>query len=225
MAKITLLPSVSGNVRLGGDYFTKALRRSREAERKGLYADACEMRLEAVENLLEGLGEEGPMLDWEDNNTRAALELLYMSGADHLGIGEIETATTLWEMLSERDEEDHFASCIPLAFCYVVLGDDDCLESVMFNISPKSPEYHLLALWSEFFRSNGIALDSLRELRTRHKAWFAEILATEHPADEAYLADRASERPSPQIEARELWFALEPLFGSHPEFIEVLRKA
>jgi hypothetical protein len=123
------------------------------------------------------------------------------------------------------DQEDHMNVSVPLAFCYVVLEDFDCLESVMFDISPKRAEYHLLMLWSEYFRTKGIAIDSLRELRTRHKAWYAEILADTHPIDDAYLADSRKEKPSPTTEARELWFVLEPLFESHPEFIETLRKA
>ena len=225
MAKITIHPNSSGEIRLGGDYFIKQLRRSREIESKGLYSEACEARLEAVEALLDVIGDEGPAFDWEDENSRSALELLYMSGVDHLGIGELDTSTALWEILSDRDEEDHFATSIPLAFCYVVLEDFDCLESVMFDISPKRAEYHLLMLWSEYFRSGGIDIDSLRELRTRHKAWYAEILADSHPIDDAYLADSRKEKPSPTTEARELWFVLEPLFASHPEFIEMLRKA
>ena len=181
MAKIPILPGQAGQIRLGGDYFTRQLRRSREIERKNAYAEACELRIEAVEVLLDVLGDEGPALDWDDENSRAALELLYMSGVDHLGINEIPTAVALWEALSERDEEDHFATSIPLAFCYVVLEDFDCLESVLFDISPKRPEYHLLMLWQEHFRSGGIDIDSLRELRTRHKTWFAEIWPTRTP--------------------------------------------
>lgn len=225
MAKIPILPGQAGQIRLGGDYFTRQLRRSREIERKNAYAEACELRIEAVEVLLDVLGDEGPALDWDDENSRAALELLYMSGVDHLGINEIPTAVALWEALSERDEEDHFATSIPLAFCYVVLEDFDCLESVLFDISPKRPEYHLLMLWQEHFRSGGIDIDSLRELRTRHKAWFAEILADTHPVDEAYLEDSRKEKPSPATEARELWFVLEPLFGFFPDFLTTLRKA
>ena len=225
MAKIDIYPTSSGEIRLGGDYFIKKLRRSRDQERKGFYNDACEIRLEAVETLLDTIGEEGPAFDWEDENSRSALELLYMSGIDHLGIGEIDTAVGLWETLSERDEEDHFATSILLAFCYVPIEDYDCLESVLFDISPKRPEYHLIMLWQEHFRSGGINIDSLRELRTRHKAWYAEILADSHPADEAYIADSRKEKPSPTTEARELWFVLESLFASHPEFIEMLRKA
>ena len=41
---------------------------------------------------------------------------------------------------------------------------------------------------------------------------FAEFTADEHPADEAYLRDIGSERPSPAAQARELWLQTENLW-------------
>lgn len=189
------------------------------------WTQAAEKRFEMVQQLLDSMGDDDMPLDWEHSNTRAAIETIYASAIDSLSVGEIEIAAALWENLMGLDQEDHMNVSVPLAFCYVVLEDFDCLESVMFDISPKRAEYHLLMLWSEYFRTKGIAIDSLRELRTRHKAWYAEILADTHPIDDAYLADSRKEKPSPTTEARELWFVLEPLFESHPEFIETLRKA
>jgi hypothetical protein len=153
------------------------------------------------------------------------MELLYSAAADQLAIGEVEMAVALWESLAALDEEDHMSVSVPLAFCYVDLQDYDCLEEVMFDISPKTPEYHLLQLWSEFRRTGGIDRDALRTLRTRHKAWMEEFSADEHPADEAYMADCRSERPSPQTEARELWFATAPLWEHNPDFLQTLKKA
>lgn len=222
MQRIKITPSASGEYQIAApDFvgFKQSLLKIND------WAQAAEKRFEMVQQLLDSMGDDDMPLDWEHSNTRAAIETIYASAIDSLSVGEIEIAAALWENLMGLDQEDHMNVSVPLAFCYVVLEDFDCLESVMFDISPKRAEYHLLMLWSEYFRTKGIAIDSLRELRTRHKAWYAEILADTHPIDDAYLADSRKEKPSPTTEARELWFVLEPLFESHPEFIETLRKA
>ena len=222
MQRIKITPSASGEYQIAApDFvgFKQSLLKIND------WTQAAEKRFEMVQQLLDSMGEDDMPLDWEHSNTRAAIETIYASAIDSLSVGEIEIAAALWENLMGLDQEDHMNVSVPLAFCYVVLEDFDCLESVMFDISPKRAEYHLLMLWSEYFRTKGIAIDSLRELRTRHKAWYAEILADVHPIDDAYLADSRKEKPSPTTEARELWFVLEPLFASHPEFIEMLRKA
>ena len=222
MQRIKIVPTASGQYQIAApDFvgFKQSLLKIND------WAQAAEKRFEMVQNLLDSMEEEDMPLDWEHSNTRAAIETIYASAIDSLGVGETEIAAALWENLMGMDQDDHMNASIPLAFCYVVLEDFDCLESVLFDISPKRPEYHLIMLWQEHFRSGGIDVDSLRELRTRHKAWYAEILADSHPADEAYIADSRKEKPSPTTEARELWFVLEPLFASHPEFIKTLRKA
>ena len=53
----------------------------------------------------------------------------------------------------------------------------------------------------------------------------AELTAAEHPADEAYLADSRSERPSPRTEARELWFATSSVWERNSDFLETISKA
>ena len=222
MQRIKITPSASGEYQIAApDFvgFKQSLLKIND------WTQTAEKRFEMVQQLLDSMGDDDMPLDWEHSNTRAAIETIYASAIDSLSVGEIEIAAALWENLMGLDQEDHMNVSVPLAFCYVVLEDFDCLESVMFDISPKRAEYHLLMLWSEYFRTKGIAIDSLRELRTRHKAWYAEILADTHPIDDAYLADSRKEKPSPTTEARELWFVLEPLFESHPEFIETLRKA
>ena len=189
------------------------------------WPQAAEKRFAKVQQLMEYTGDDDFPLDWEHNNTRAAIEVIYASAIDSLNVGEVEMAAALWENILGMDHEDHMCVTIPLAFCYVVLENFDCLEGVMFDISPKRPEYHMLELWTEYFRSNGVAIDALRELRTRHKEWFSEFIAENHPVDEVYLADSRKEKPSATTEARELWFVLEPLMRDYPEFIEALRKA
>jgi hypothetical protein len=183
------------------------------------------MRFEGVQRLLDAIPDEDVMLDWADGATRDAMELIYASAADHLSVGEVEMAAALWENLAAMDEEDHMSVNILLAICYIELEDYDCLEEAMFDISPKSPEYHLLNLWAEYRRTGGVDRDALRTLRTRHKEWFAEFVAAEHPVDEEYLKDSRSERPSPRTEARELWFATSAVWEHNGEFLQTISKA
>ena len=226
MIRLRLRPASTEFMSLeGGDKLAALLRRSRSLEAEGNINGACEMRLEGVEALLNAIGEEDVRLNWDDRDSRAAMELLYLSAADHLSIGEVETATTLWEQLLALDEEDHLEAVVMLALCYIMLEDWECLDDALFNISTKSPEYHLINLWAEYRRSGGIDKDTLRTLRTRHKLWFEEFVATEHPADETYLADCRSEHPSQSTEAREFWFATEAIWLNNNDFITTIKKA
>lgn len=222
MQRIKIVPSASGEYQIATpDFigFKQSMLKVKD------WAQVAEQRFEMVQQFLDSIEDEELPLDWEHSNTRAAIETIYASAIDSLSIGEVEIAAALWENLMSMDQEDHMSVSVPLAFCYVVLEDFDCFESVMFDISTKRPEYHLLTLWQEYFRSKGLDIDALRELRTRHKAWFAEFIADSHPVDDAYLADSRKDKPTPTTEARELWFVLEPLMETYPEFIEMLRKA
>lgn len=225
MDKVTISPISTGLWQVDGEWFNDILRRSQRMEREGKMAQACELRFEGAQQLLEAVGDEAMRLDWNDKASQAAMELLYRSAADHMMIGEVEMAAALWESLLELDEEDHLEAVVPLAFAYVEIEDFDCLESAMFDISPKSAEYQLLLLWAEYRRSGGIDRDALRQLRTRHKAWYEEFTSDEHPADEEYLSNCRNERPSPTTEARELWFATEAIWNRNKEFIVALKKA
>lgn len=222
MQRIKIVPSASGEYQIAApDFigFKQSMLKVKD------WAQVAEKRFEMVQQFLDSIDDEDLPLDWEHSNTRAAIETIYASAIDSLSIGEVEIAAALWENLMSMDQEDHMSVSVPLAFCYVVLEDFDCFESVMFDISTKRPEYHLLTLWQEYFRSKGLDIDALRELRTRHKAWFAEFIADSHPVDDAYLADSRKDKPTPTTEARELWFVLDPLMETYPEFIEMLRKA
>ena len=222
MKRIIVRPTSSGLWHVEGGGFGDLLRRTRECEE---WATAADMRFEGVQRLLDAIPDEDVVLDWNDGGTRAAMELIYASAADHLAVGEVEMAAALWENLAAMDEDDHMSVNVLLALCYVELEDYDCLEEAMFDISTKTPEYHLLTLWSEYRRTGGIDRDALRTLRTRHKEWFAEFVADEHPVDEAYLADSRSERPSVRTEARELWFATAAVWERNADFLQTIKKA
>ena len=151
-----------------GEAFSALLRRTLRMEQTGDWAKACELRFDCAQQLLDAVGDEPVRLDWNDVGSRAAMEILYRSAADNMMVGEVEMAVALWESLLDVDPEDHLEAVVPLAFAYVEIEDYECLESAMFDISPKSAEYQLLLLWSEYRRSGGIDKDALRQLRTRH---------------------------------------------------------
>lgn len=205
--------------------FGSVLRRSQMLDREGRVGEACRMRFDAVQRLDDLLGDDPVALDWADGATRSSLELIYASAADHFAIGDAEMAAALWERLLELDGEDHMEAVVMLAFCYVELEDYDCFDDAMFDIPSKSPEYSLLSLWREFRRTGGIDVDALHTLRARHRAWYDEFTADEHPADGKYMAECRGERVSASVEARELWFATAPLWERHPDFIGALRRA
>ena len=214
MNKITLSPTSSGLWHVEGIDCGRILRTSQNLERQGRMADACEYRAEKVQLLLDAAGEESLPLDWNDAASRAALELIYASALDYFSIDEVEMATALWERVIDFDEEDHLQATVILAFCYVELEDYDCLESVISDISPKMAEYSLLQLWATYRQTGGVERDALRE-----------FAAEEHPLDDAFLADRQSERPSHKTEAREFWYATAPMWARNTHFIEAISKA
>lgn len=224
MEKFSVRPTASGLLRLDGGDFVRAQRQAMACERDGRGEEACRIRFEAVQRLIDGL-EDDARLDWEDAEARAAMELLYASAADHLAVGDVEMAAAIWERLMDCDEEDRMEAVVMLAFCYPLMEEWECFDDALFDVPMKSPEYSLLTLWCDFCRCGGIDRDALRTLRTRHKAWYEEFVAEEHPATEEFVAEIRSEKPSPQAEARELWFATAPLWENRPEFIAALRKA
>lgn len=217
-----LIPSSSGLWQIQGEEYLSALNRINACKD---WTKAADMRLEAVQALLEAISEEEVTLDFNHSPSRSALQTVYTSATDHLLIGEVETAVALWENLLDLDPEDHFEAVVPMAFALAEIEDWECLEGAMFDISIKTPEYQILSLWAEFRKSGGIERDALHQLRTRYRAWWEEFTADEHPSDEAYMQDSRSEKPSQRAEARELWFVTEPIWERNPEFIAALKKA
>lgn len=187
------------------------------------YAEACEARYEAFTLLAEALPEDEAMpLRWEHANSRAALTIIYGSATDHFRIGDLEMCTAQLEMLLECDPEDHFEAVNLLALCYVAIEEWEAFDEIVLDLTDKSGEAVVARLWASFMRSDKLDGELLRLLKSRHKEFYAELLAEEHPADEAFSRDIASERPSRGAEAREWWLLTEPLWREFPEFIEAL---
>ena len=193
---------------------------------EGRYAEACEARYEAFTLLAEAMPEEEAMpLRWEHANSRAALTIIYGSATDHFRIGDLEMCTAQLEMLLESDPEDHFEAVNLLALCYVAIEEWEAFDDLAIDLTDKSAEAVVARLWASLERDGEMDRELVKLLKSRHKEFYAELLAAEHPADDAFQKDIASEHPSRKAEAREWWLLTEPLWSEYPEFIDELRAA
>lgn len=208
-----------------GDFnFTKILSRSRELQTTGDVEAACNERYRAVQRLEELLPEDEEVnLEWNHANARAALEVVYASAIDHFLINDFEMSAALLEMLLDIDPEDHLEGSELLAFDYVAMGEQELFDEVVNDVSDKYASRVLLMLWSAFRRDGKLPGGELQRFKTRFPAFYTEFTAVEHPADEVYLRDIGSERPSLQAQARELWLQTENLWTLWPDFVEALR--
>lgn len=206
--------------------FEKVLAHTRQMQRNGDVEGACNARFQAFQRLAELIPEdEEVILEWNHRNSRAALELIYASAIDHFLINDFEMSAALLEMLLDLDPEDHLEGSQLLAFDYLAMGEDELFDEVINDISDKSPARELLLLWSAYRRDGKLPEGELKRFRTHFAPWFEEFTATEHPADEAYLRDIESERPTAAAQARELWLQTENLWALWPVFIDALRAA
>ena len=192
---------------------------------EGRYMEACEARYEAFTDLAEILPEEEPMpLRWEHANSRAAVSILYGSAVDHFRIGDLEMAMAQLELLLECDPEDHFEAINLLALCYVAVEEWELFDDIEIDLTEKSAEAVVARLWASLRRDGELDKALVKLLTSRFKHFYAELTAAEHPDDEAFRRDIASERPSQSAEAREWWLMTEPLWSEFPEFIEALKR-
>jgi tetratricopeptide (TPR) repeat protein len=191
---------------------------------EGRYAEACEARYEAFQVVMEALPEDEAMpLRWEHANSRAAVSIIYGSAVDHFRIGDVEMAMAQLEMLLECDPEDHFESINLLALCYVAMQEWEAFDDIVIDLTEKSADAVVARLWASYRREGSVDKALLSLLKSRFKAFYNELIAAEHPDDEAFRRDISSERPSQGAEAREWWLLTEPLWSEFPEFIEALK--
>lgn len=204
--------------------FTEALRRSQQEEAQGEIERACNTRFEAFQMLMELIPDSTDLeLDWEDDNSRAAMLIVSFSAIDHFLVGDFEMCAAMLEMLLELDPEDHFEASKRLGYAYVALEEYELFDEVINDISDKYADKDMLTLWSEFRRTGEIPEGELRHFKRSFGVYYKEFIATEHPVDETYLADIESERPSREALARELWLQTEHLWTLFPGFIDALR--
>lgn len=210
----------------GAYNFAGVLARTREMEAAGDVEGACNERFQAFQRLATLVPEDEEInLEWNHRNSRAALELVLASAIDHFLINDFEMSAALLELLLELDPEDHLEGSELLAFDYLAMDEQELFDEVINDVSDKYASREVLLLWSAFRRDGKLPEGELQHFKTRFAPYFAEFTAGEHPADEAYLKDIGSERPSQQAQARELWLQTENLWVLWPGFIGALREA
>lgn len=206
--------------------FVRILAHSYDLQRRGEVEQACNVRYEAFQRLYELIPEEGEtILDWEDDNSRAALMTINASSIDHFLIGDWEMSAAMSELLLELDPEDHLEATVRLAYTYLADKDFDSFDEVINDVSDKHADKSLLTLWSEFLRGGRMPEGEMIRLKRHFAPYYREFVAEEHPVDERYLKEIDSERPSQEALARELWLRTENLWQLFPDFIEALRRS
>jgi hypothetical protein len=136
--------------------------------------------------------------------------------------GDVELSAAQLEMLLECDSEDHIEATPQLALCYIALEEWDCLEDILPDLGDKSPFKALVEALAEFARTGEVSAEKIASLR-RHNHLCKELAYPEHPADEGYLKDISSERPSQQALAREIYLRCEPLLLKYEGFLEKVK--
>ena len=223
MRKITLKPTENQNfILLGGDFST-TLETTLRLESEGDFEGACDTRYKAFQQIVEVLPEdEGVELDFSHPNTRAAIEIIYGSAVDNFLAGDVELSAAQLELLLECDSEDHIEATPQLALCYIALEEWECLEDILPDLGDKSAFKPLVEALAEFVRTGKVSPETLTALR-RHRHLCEELCAAEHPADEAYLKDISSERPTQQALAREMYLRCEPLILKYEGFVDAVK--
>ena len=223
MGKIILKPTENQNfILLGGD-FAKTLDFAHSQEADGNFEEACNTRYKAFQQIVEVLPDEDVAeLDFSHPNTRAAIEIIYGSAVDNFLAGDVELSAAQLELLLECDSEDHIEATPQLALCYIALEEWDCLEDIMPDLGEKSAFKPLVMALAEFARAGKVSDENLAALR-RHRHLCDELQAAEHAADESYLKDISSERPSQQALAREIYLRCEPLILKYEGFVGALK--
>lgn len=223
MKKITLKPTENQNYILLGGAFQTVLDQALRLEEEGNFEGACDTRYQAFQQIVDVLPEDDTVeLDFSHANTRAAIEIIYGSAVDNFLTGDVELAAAQLELLLECDSEDHIEATPQLALCYIALEEWECLEEILPDLGDKSAFRPLIESLAEYARTGKVSDEKFTALR-RHRHLCEELRASEHTADEAYLKDISSERPTQQALAREIYLRCEPLFAQYEGFIQALQ--
>ncbi len=210
----------------GDGNFSAILKHSQKLQEQGDIEQACNIRFGAVQLLQELMGDDDEMqLEWNDENSRSAIEILRLSAIDHFLINDFEISSALLEMSLDVDPEDHLEASNLLAFDYLAMGEYELFDEVINDISDKYASRTLLLLWSSFLRDGVLPTGELHAFKSRFAPYYHEFIADEHPADEAYIRDIEAARPSAAAQARELWLQTENLWKIYPKFIEMIKKS
>ncbi|MFI3331456.1 MAG: tetratricopeptide repeat protein [Rikenellaceae bacterium] len=229
MIKAELQPTIDNNFQIVYDEntpttFEKILYDSQKLEMCDNVKGACDLRYEGFQQLMKLLPEdEAISLDWEDKNSYNAMMLLSFTAIDHFLIGDFEMSAAMCELLLDLDPEDHTDATKRLAYSYVALEEWELFDEVIDDISDKYPEKSILKLWSGFLQGGKIEQGELRHFKKSFEPYFTEFTLDAHPADEEFIAEIESDRPSKSAYARELWLQTEHIWKQNESFIAALK--
>lgn len=234
MKKAQLMPTSNNTYRIvytegengvACDFGTALVCSERQEESEKIH-EACDTRFKAFQQLMHLIPEtENIELEWDDDNSRNAMLLIYYSAIDHFLIGDFEMSGAMFELLLDLDPEDHLYASKPLAYAYLALEEYELFDEVLNDVSDKYPDKSLLAIWSDFRRTNVIPEGELRRFKQSFEPYYNEFISDDHTVDEEYLSAIDGERPPKWALARELWLQTEHLWALFPDFIEALKKA
>ena len=223
MARVTLKPTENQNYILLGGNFAKTLELAHTQESEGNFEAACNTRYQAFQQIVDVLPEdEATELDFSHPNTRAAIEIVYGSAVDNFLAGDVELSAAQLELLLDCDSEDHIEATPQLALCYIALEEWECLSEILPDLGDKSAFRPMVEALAEYARKGEISSETMSALR-RHRHLVEELAREEHTADDSYLKDISSERPTQQALAREIYLRCEPLFAQYEGFLEVFK--
>lgn len=205
--------------------FAAQLKKARELSIDGDIEGACNVRFKAFQCLVELIPDEDEVvLDWEDENSQAALEIIHSSAIDHFLACDFEMSAGMMEILTDLDPEDHFEGTKILAYNYIALEEYELFDEIINDISDKYPEKDILKMWCDFRRDGSIVDGELRHFKRSFPFFYKEFTSSEHPIDQQYLSDIESPSPQRSTLAREMWLQTEHLWSLFPEFIAELHK-
>lgn len=220
---ITLKPTENQNFILLGGEFAKVLEEAHAKESGGAFEEACNIRYQAFQQIVDVLPEDEVIeFDFSHSNTYAAAEIIYGSAVDNFLAGDCELAAAQLELLLECDSEDHTNATPQLALCYLALEEWDCLNDIIPDLGDKSAFRPLVELFAKHIRKEEIAATDVAELR-RHRPLCEVLQGETFVADEAYMRDISSERPTQKALATEIALRCEPLFDKYNDFLPLLR--
>lgn len=193
---------------------------------QGRIGEACQLRLDGCQllvELLDATDDDLITLDWEDPFTAQVLSTAYDSATDHFMIGDFEMATAMFEMVADRDPEDHLNAAEFLAFCYAALEEWELFDETVAMLPEEAFPTRLAAYWGAFRRGEKMPAEIREAMKRDVPALYEEWVASGHEITPEYLSDIESRRPTTSAEARRLWLRTEPLWRAFPEFVESLK--
>ncbi len=210
----------------GDGNFMKILRESRELQQQGNIEAACNMRFGGVQMLHDLLADDDEInLEWNHENSRAAIEVLHLSSIDHFLISDHEISSALLEMILDLDPEDHLEASNLLAYNYLAMGEYELFDEVINDISDKYASRTLLLLWSSYLRDGALPAGELYAFKSRFAPYYREFVSDDHTVTDIYIEEIESSRPTAESLARELWLQTEVLWNKNSDFIESLKRS